>query len=175
MNKKISVIASTLSLLAIMAVPLSSTTVVTPTDLNAYTSAALASDISANAGESANDDGQIVDASYENNGVIVEFTQPVKFLGLFATSIQAQVQVTADGTTTVHYPWYSFLVRKHAAAINSIFQTQVTEATAGKNDLSASASAAMTPQAQATVFDAIRQAIHGLRSKAAANASASAQ
>jgi len=196
MNKKASTITSTISVLAMLAMPISATAVITPAatvsatavpttpagqitstqvttdaELNAYTGAALNSDTSADKGVSANDDAEINDVSYQDNGVTAEFTQPGKFLGLFPTSIDAQVIVTADGTTTVTYPWYAFLIRKHATAINTIFQTQVNEATAGKADLDASASASLSPQAKAVILDAIRQAIHGLRSKAAVSAS----
>jgi hypothetical protein len=154
---------------------ITSTQVGSDADLNAYTSAALASDVAANAGASTTDDAEIKTVSYQDNGVTVNFTQPAKFLGFFPTSIDAQVVVKADGSTTVSYPWYGFLVRKHAAAMNSIFQTQVTEATdTGSTDMGTNASATLAPQAKATILDAIRQAIHGLRSKTAVSASASA-
>ena len=105
----------------------------------------------------------------------MNFTQPAKFLGVFPTKIDAQATVQADGSVTIDYPWYSFLIRKHKDAITSIFQTQVTTATAGKAELSASAKASMAPQTKAVILDALRQAIHGLRTKAAVSASASAQ
>jgi hypothetical protein len=145
---------------------ITSTQVTTDADLNAYTAAAISSDTANNAGVSASDDAEIKTVSYQDNGVTVDFSQPAKFIGLFPTSINATATVTADGTTMVTYPWYGFLIRKHAAAMNTIFQTQVTEATAGKTE--ASASATMSAQTKAAVLDAIRQAIHGLRSKAAA-------
>jgi hypothetical protein len=151
---------------------ITSTQVATDADLNAYTAAALSSDSTANAGISATDDAVIKTVAYQDNGVTADFSQPVKFLGLFPTSIDATATVTADGTTMVTYPWYSFLVRKHATAINDIFQAQVTDATAGKAQLSANASATMPDSTKAMVLDALRQAIHGLRSKAAVSASA---
>jgi hypothetical protein len=144
------------------------------TDLNTYSNAAITSDNAANAGVSASDNGQIKDVTYQDDGVTVDFTQPVKFLGLFPTSINATAVAKADSTVTVSYPWYSFLVRKHSAAINSIFQTQVAEATANQNTSATVSASTMSPSMKAMIFDAMRQAIHGLKSKAAVSADASA-
>lgn len=200
MNNKITTFVKTLPLLAVLAVPvslhsgistalttqspstvgvtvngqLSAKAVSSDADLNTYTTAAVTSDMSTNSSATVNDDAQIKDVTYQDNGVTVDYTQPAKFLGLFPTNITAHVVVQADGSVTVNYPWYGFLIRKHADATTNIFQKQVTEATAGKADLSASASASLAPQTKAVILDALRQAIHGMRTKTSVQSTTSA-
>jgi hypothetical protein len=149
------------------------TAVSSDADLNAYTSTAIATDTSSNAGVSSSDTAEIKNVTYQDDGVTVQFTQPAKFIGLFPMSIDATAVAKGDGTVTVSYPWYGFLVRKHEAAINSIFQAQVTEATAGQNVSATASASTMSPSMKAIIFDAMRQAIHGLKSKAAVSASTS--
>jgi hypothetical protein len=62
-----------------------------------------------------------------NNTVALNYKQPAKFLGIFSTSLSGQVQVDAQGNTTVHLPWWSFLYAKDTTGVQASVATAVQQ------------------------------------------------
>ncbi|MCE9643632.1 hypothetical protein K8Q93_00045 [Candidatus Parcubacteria bacterium] len=70
----------------------------TQADLNAYASSAVRAD--------KNIDGVVL----SDSGVMVRYMQPAKLFGFIPVSVTVTTEVDSQGTVSVKYPWYRFLV-----------------------------------------------------------------
>jgi hypothetical protein len=102
-----------------------------------------------------------------DNSIDVTYAQPAKFLGIFSTSLSGNVHVDAQGSTTVHMPWYAFLYAKDTASVQASAATAVQQSGAQFN---AQADAMTMAQNHARVINAVSTAV---QAQASANANAS--
>lgn len=125
------------------------------------------------------------------SGVEVTYDTPAKLFGIFPMTVQTTVNVDADGTVNVSYPWYGFLLSTEGGDLETQLQTVVkTElsAAAGKSAVMASAdvqadvetAVGMTSATQAKLISGIRAVLQAVsetqvNAEASANANASVQ
>lgn len=106
-----------------------------------------------------------------DGSVVVGYSQPAKFLGLFSTSITGNVDVDAQGNATVHLPWWSVFYSKDTTGVQAAVSTAVQES--GVN-FAAQVDAMATAQNAAQVINAATSAIQAqTQVSAAATTSAS--
>jgi hypothetical protein len=91
-----------------------------------------------------------------NNGVDITYAQPARFLGIFPTTISGQVNVDAQGNTTVSLPWWSFLYSKDTSGVQSAVTTAAQTSNA---DLAVGASSMTSLQDSASMINAVTAAI----------------
>lgn len=108
--------------------------------------------------------------SQQNDGsVAITYAEPAKFLGIFPTTISNEVNVDANGNTTVHSPWWGFLYAKNDSAV------QISAAAAVQQSgvqFGAQTNATTTLQNQARVINAVSAAV---QAQVSANGSVNAQ
>jgi hypothetical protein len=105
---------------------------------------------------------------HDDGSVVVGYSQPAKFLGIFSTSITGNVDVDAQGNTTVHLPWWAFLYAKNTTDVKTSVSAAVQQS--GVN-FGAQADATANAQNSARLINAVTTAI---QAQASANATASA-
>ena len=76
----------------------------------ATTSASASSSLRAQANALAKTDMHVSSIRLSSNKVSISYTVPAKILGMIGISIPVELSVDASGTTSVRYPWYSFLL-----------------------------------------------------------------
>ena len=54
-----------------------------------------------------------------DNGIAIDYSQPAKLFGIFSTSLSGEVDVDAQGNTTVHLPWYAIFYAQNSADIQT--------------------------------------------------------
>lgn len=109
-------------------------------------------------------DGNVNSIQSTQDSVAMSYRVPAKFLGFIPMNVDATAVVNADGTVSVTYPWYSFLLATNGdlnARINGAVQNvlgarangslsgSVTATTTGNAMQSGNASATGTAAAQA--------------------------
>ncbi len=76
----------------------------------ATTSASASSSLRAQADALARTDAHVSSIRLSSSKVSISYTVPAKILGMISISIPVELSVDATGTTSVRYPWYSFLL-----------------------------------------------------------------
>lgn len=94
--------------------------------------------------------------------VMLRYREPAKLFGFIRVQLPVEVSVTADGKTSVTYPWYSFLYATNETSLS------VRTDAAARSDLPA-ASSTLSAAEQATLLDSLHAI---LKSEADAQASA---
>lgn len=122
-------------------------TITTKGQLNAYAKALAAAD--------ENVEGVEID----KEKVELNYRQKAKFLGFIPVSIRTDVTVNADGSVNVSYPWYSFLMAKNRAEVESSVEARVTTIILAGGGVSGGAEAAaeFSAETQARVLKTVRE------------------
>jgi hypothetical protein len=105
---------------------------------------------------------------HSDNSIAIDYSQPAKLFGIFPTSLSGEVDVDAQGNTTVHLPWYAFLYAKNTANVQTSVAAAVQQSGAS---FGAQANAQAQLQDSARVISAVSAA---LQAQASASAGASA-
>lgn len=124
--------------------PTSAVQVKSETDLSAYTTAALRAD-------------ERIDAvSFAEDAVEVSYYEQGRLIGIFPVTMKARAKVASDGTVTVSYPWYRFLVASDDtnADVKAKLESRVAALRAD-----ATAETALTASAKAELMDEIRSSL----------------
>jgi len=70
-------------------------------------------------------DDNISAVSFADNDVSVSYKDHGRLIGFIPVTIDTMVTANADGTITVNYPWYGFLVAKDRESLQSDLDTNV--------------------------------------------------
>jgi hypothetical protein len=69
-----------------------------------------------------------------DDSVVIQYSQPAKFLWIFPTTLTGEVDVDATGNAMVHLPWYAFLYSADTASVQSTATAAVSQSGANFND-----------------------------------------
>lgn len=105
-------------------------------DLETYAEASMRSDEHIQAMESS---AESVSMAYDSNA---------KLFGFIPVVVVVRAEIDKEGEVTTHYPWYSFLLRKDNAAV----ETALSSAAKATIEADASAGSGMTPRLQGTLL-----------------------
>ncbi len=100
------------------------------------------------------DDARIDSVMLSSKQVSLTYRVPTKLFGFINVQTPLQVTVSADGTTSVTYPWYGFLLTGNQAGL-----TLRAQAAAQSVIASPSVSGTISAQTQATLFDSLTTAL----------------
>ncbi|HUC31111.1 MAG TPA: hypothetical protein VMR99_00270 [Candidatus Paceibacterota bacterium] len=105
---------------------------------------------------------------HSDNSIAIDYSQPAKLFGIFPTSLSGEVDVDAQGNTTVHLPWYAIFYAKNTANVQTSVAAAVQQSGAS---FGAQANAGVQLQNTARVISAATAA---LQAQAQASVSANA-
>lgn len=123
--------------------PATAATVTSESDLSAYATAALRAD------------EQIDAVTFDEDAVEVTYTERGRLFAVVPVTMKARARVAADGSVTVSYPWYRFLVASDANT--DVSSTLSTRASAWH--ARADAGASLSASEKAELMDEIRAAL----------------
>lgn len=118
--------------------------VMTDTDLKAYVASEIKSDDNFN-GVNIGDDK-----------IEVDYKQPARFLGIIPMMVSVGVNINADGSVNVDYPWYSFLSLTNKSDLEAAIKSEVKafleeRANVGSSQAALSGNASTTASTTASV------------------------
>ncbi len=127
------------------------------------------SDLTAYAQASMKDDKNIQNVSVTDSEVSMKYREPAKFLGFIPGAITAKVTVDSDGSVTVRYPWYRFLMKVPEKKADLESDVKANVGTVG------SVSGSFTVSTKAQILKAVREALYRVRNSASAEVNAEAK
>jgi|GEM_PF-3352137 len=108
------------------------------------------------------EDRNIENVHISSTTVRTEYPTRARFLGVVPANVKAQVDVNADGTVSVTFPWYAFLFATNKGELQSQVQNSVLSTLGISTTTAGAPEGQLTPQQQATVLDSIISTLRGL-------------
>ena len=98
------------------------------TDIQVTGSAVVSDDSSVDMHDSSlmTEDSDVTAVNSSDSSVAVSYKEPAKLFGIFSVSVPATAEAKADGTVTVKYPWYAFLMSKDDASLQAAVTSHVS-------------------------------------------------
>lgn len=119
----------------------SPTMVSTESDLEAFASSEMAAD------------SQLEKVEFTSDAVTVWYTYPAQLLGFIPMQLSVQATVSADGTVSVRYPWYSFMTASASADRVASLENQIDSTMSGQVE------GAFSARTQAQILSDVRFAL----------------
>lgn len=107
-----------------------------------------------------NSDEKVDAVSLSPDKVSMTYREPAKLLGFIGTRVPVEATIAANGTATVHYPWYSFLFATNQAGLS-------IEAQGIANDITSSTTAASTSEFSLATQAQLLTSLHTVLSSSA--------
>lgn len=110
------------------------------------------------AGSSVRDDERLESAELENNALSVKYRTDANFLWVIPASMTVTASVDADGTASVRYPWYSFLMSSYESRAE--LEARLTKEQNSIKDEIAEVQAEGTPRQWALMLERLRMSLY---------------
>lgn len=114
------------------------------------------------------EDGNLKSISFTDQSATVEYKEHAKLLGFIPVLVNVRVEALADGSVTVHYPWYRFLLITNESKLKTDLETA---AKVTLEDSSSQSNTALSVSTQARLVDGLHTVLkRNFEAGASANA-----
>jgi hypothetical protein len=124
--------------------------VATEEDLRAYARSVLEADV------------QLESTNLSQEAVTVVYKQPGRLLGIIPVSMTVAATVEQDGSVSLDYPWYGFMVAKSVAStdLETALENQI-QTTLAANNITATTTGKLSARAQAEILHELQTSLSG--------------
>ncbi|MHB0865605.1 MAG: hypothetical protein ACYC1Y_01760 [Minisyncoccota bacterium] len=106
-------------------------------------------------------DARVSSVELSSDKVALSYEEPAKLFGFIQVTIPVTVAVTADGTTSIEYPWYGFLLSSDRTSLAVRARDAASQELAAKTNTSAKFSVAEQEQILDSLHEVLRSQANG--------------